>query len=610
VAARAPSSIFPRIEEETISVDTETTGLSWKKDKIFGFAVATTDQSWYFDVREVPNALAWLHATCAQPSIKRIVNHSVKFDWLFLHAAGCDLPLEKIECTIVRECLIDEHQRSYSLDSVAKRRVGRSKDVEIYGYLAGLFGGPPTRSAQIGNLHRAPSGKVATYAKPDAELALALWHWQEDEIARQDLSQIWQLERALTPVLIRMEQRGVRVDVKRTSATLDHVVGEIRKHQVYLDKTVGTKGFNANSAPQVRKLYKPEPRDGEWFLGTIRLDKTDAGNPSIGADTLRLLDDPVSKAILKYRKLDKARQFLEGHILGHAIGDFVYPNYNQTRGDNELGTRTGRLSINDPALQQIPARDVEMGELVRSCFVPPPSLEWTSADWEQFEFRWFAHYADSEPINELYQQNPDADFHQLVASLTGLPRSPRFAGDANAKQINLGLVFGMGDGKLAAEMGLPYHVQRSEKWGKDILVPGPEAQDVFRRYHESIPGIQGLLRRASSIAKSRGYVKTGLGRHIRFPGGQFTHKAAGLVFQGTSADAMKLKLVELDAAGLDPNLSVHDEVDFYRQPGDDRKVSLIRDILENFNEGGRLVCRIPIKTKIKSAKNWWLASKG
>lgn len=605
--ATRPSS-FPRIENGVISVDCETTGLSWKKDKVFGFAVATPEQSWYFDIREQPGVIGWLNETCARSGVKRIVNHAVKFDWLFLTAAGCKIPLDKIECTIVRECLIDENQRSYSLDAVGSRRVGRQKYVEIYGRLAEMFGGPPTRSTQIKNLHRAPAGMVSEYARPDAEIALALWQWQEEEIERQELGQIWALERALTPVLIRMEQRGVRIDVRAAESALKRVGGEIRKCQGVLDVYSGTPRFNANSTPQVRRYFEPTKRGNAWYVGDIQVETTEGGNPSIGADQLRQIDDPVAKAILQYRKLDKTRQFLEGHILGHQIGGWVYPNYNQTRGDNELGTRTGRLSVNEPALQQIPARDVEVGQIVRACFIPSGGREWLCADWEQFEFRWFAHYANSEPINRLYEENPDADFHKIVADLTGLPRSPRFAGDANAKQINLGLVFGMGDGKLAAEMGLPYTVERSAKWGKDIFIPGPEAKDVFDRYHGAIPGVKALLQRASSIAKTRGYVRTACGRFIRFPNGQFTHKAAGLVFQGTSADCMKHKLIELDAEGLDPMLSVHDEIDFNIEPGDTRTQARIKGILEDFT--GAIKCRIPIRAKLKAAKDWWAASKG
>lgn len=599
---------FPRLEG-VISVDTETTGTSWKKDKLFGFAVAVPGKSWYYDIRETPGAIKWLHDACKQPSVKRVVNHNIKFDWHFLKEAGCELPPDRIECTMVRECLIDEHQHSYSLDSAAARRIGRQKHAEVYAKLAGLFGGKATRAAQIGNLHRAPPNVVKPYATDDAELALELWQWQEKEIASQELGEVWALERALTPVLIRMERRGVRVDVPKTKSALQAIGKRVQECQAAIDNVSGRKGFNANSPPQVKEFFRPESRDGTWWVDKVKLESTDSGGPSIGADALRQIDHPLAKAIVQYRKLDKARQFLVGHILGHEIDGWVYPNYNQTRGDNELGTGTGRLSINDPALQQIPARDEEVGSIVRACFIAPDDMDWVCFDWEQFEFRWFAHYANSEVLNEVYASNPDADFHRTVADLTGLPRSPRYAGDANAKQINLGLVFGMGDGKLAAEMGLPYEVVRSQRWGKDVLVPGSEAKEIFNHYHSAIPGIKELLQRASSIAKTRGYVKTAMGRHIRFPKGQFVHKAGGLVFQGTSADAMKLKLIELDAEGFDPMLSVHDETNFYMAPNSVKRMARVKEILEDFNTGA-LKCRIPIRAKGKAAKNWWAASKG
>lgn len=605
-------------EYPLISVDCETTGLHWYEHETFGVAIAAWNgermASAYYDIRERPSIVAALKDQL--PKVRRLVNHNMKFDTHFLLNLGIEVPFDRLECTSVRAALIDEHELSFSLDALGLKYVGQGKAVGVYEELAQMFGGKPTREAQMKNLHRAPAKLAAKYATPDPEIAIKLWLWQEEEIKRQELGQVWDLERRLMPVLIDMEREGVRANEELTRKSLIKMGTLIAKNQRSLEKAVG-RSFNANSPPQVKALFNPEKReDGRWWVGTTQLETTETGGPSVGAEALRDLEEKGNEyagLILAVRKSSKARQFLEKHILGHLVGDRVYPNYNQTRGDNELGTGTGRFSIDDPALQQIPSRDVDIASIVRACFIPDNKSKWVCGDWEQFEFRWFAHYAKTPSLLQAYKDDPTKDFHQMVADLTGIPRKPRFAGDANAKQINLGLVFGMGQGKMAAEMGLPYTVER--RGGKEWLAPGPEAVEVFERYHAAVPGVKALLEQASSIARSRGYVQTAMGRHIRFPGGKFTHKAGGLVFQGTSADCMKQKMVELHPIskreGFKMLLSVHDELDF--SVPDEVVVptmTAMKKVLETFDgEQCPIHCRVPILSSMAAGPNWWEASK-
>ena len=322
--------------------------------------------------------------------------------------------------------------------------------------------------------------------------------------------------------------------------------------------------------------------------------------------------------ILRLRKMLKTRDtFLRGHILGHHHNGVIHANFNQTRSDNDLGTGTGRLSVNSPALQQIHKRDADIAAVVRAVFLPDEGAEWVCYDWAQMDFRVFAHYVKNPQILKMYADNPATDFHRLASDLTGLPRSPRFAGDANAKQINLGLVFGMGRGKLAQEMGLPYTEEMDESRKRTWLRPGPEAEAVFERYHEAIPGVDELLKNASSVAKSRGFVRTIMGRRIRFPRGQFTHKAGGLIFQGTAADALKVKLVELDAflesdGGTNARLllNVHDEFDTSvpAHRGDVRE-EITRIVTKFDGIDTPIKFRVPILSDQGTGPNWWEACK-
>lgn len=611
-------------EYPIVCPDTETTGLHWYRDRMFGLALAAWDGerivSHYWDVREKPRIIEAVNAELRY--CKRVVNHNMKFDSHFLRESGIEVPLDRIECTSVRAALINEHEPSFGLGNLGKKYVGRDK-VDIYGELAALFGGQPTRQAQMKNLHRAPAALAAKYATPDPEIAVALWMWQEEEIKRQGLEKVWNLERQLTPILVQIEQQGVRVDEDLAHRKLVDIDGHVAKAQYELNKLAG-KDVNVNSSPQMRALFGCKKVDADngrgynWVTDSgFVLEVTETGQPSVGKDALIALgergDDRAGK-ILTIRKMLKAKSFLKDHIIGHAVNGRVYPNYNQTRGDNELGTGTGRFSIDDPALQQIPARDKDIASIVRACFIPEDGEKWLSMDFSQFEFRWFAHYTQDPNILRMYAENPNADYHQVVSDLTGLPRSPRYAGDANAKQINLGMVFGMGQGKLAYEMGLPYTTRWDERTKQEWYNAGPEAMEVFDKYHGAIPGVKKLLSQASSIARSRGYVKTIMERHIRFPGGKFTHKAGGLVFQGTSADCMKQKMIEMwpkcKERGISMLLSVHDELDFsVPEPSSELTEDMRRWYTTFDGVTTPIHCRVPIACDAAYGDNWYEASK-
>lgn len=610
-------------EYPLVSIDVETTGLYWYKDQIFGIAVAAWVEglgivSGYYDVRDKPQVISVLRKVV--PKIKWLVNHNIKFDANFLANLGIHVPLDRVECTSVRAALINEHEHSFSLDELAKKYLDAAK-VDVYHELAAMFGGKPTREAQIKNLHRAPLSLASRYAMEDPVLAIRLWRWQEEEIKRQGLGQVCSLERDVLATLIQMERHGVRVDEQRATDSMAVVTNKIHKAQADLDRIAG-KPVNANSPKQMQAMLgvnKITTADGhEWRTDAgVLLPMTEAGGPSIGKDTLMILagqGDKRAEQVLTLRKMIKANSFLKDHILGHAVNGRVYPNYNQTRGDNDLGTGTGRFSINDPALQQIPARDGDIAEIVRSCFLPEPGHLWCCGDWAQFEFRWFAHYTKDPNILKAYEDDPDTDYHQIVSDITGIPRKPRFAGDANSKQINLGMVFGMGKGKMAYEMGLDFTVRRGDD-GREWYNAGPKAEAIFDTYHSSIPGVSKLLSEASSIAKSRGYVQTIMGRHLRFPGGKYTHKAGGLVFQGTSADCMKQKMVELwpicKNEGIEMLLTVHDELDFSMPMGEaPRQMARVKEVLETFDgERCPIKCRVPIKSSVELGANWYEASK-
>lgn len=610
---------FPRLSEYPyIAYDTETTGLYWWKDRIFGISISTPDgQDFYWDIRKEPNVLDFLKAEI--PRCQLVICHNLKFDMHMSRELGIIFPEDRVDDTMIRAALIDEHLLTYDLDALGKKYVGIGKDTDIYEELAQIFGGRPTKNAQAPNMHRAPANLIGRYAKQDTRTTLKLWEWQRGEIERQGLQKVCELERQLLPVIVDMEYGGVKVDVEQAEKAVREIDKQAKTAQYDLNKLAGFE-VNPNPSNSIKQLFKPEKNeDGKWILvdGTVA-PSTPAGGVSIDANVLRGMKHPAAGMILKLRKLIKTRDtFLKGHILGHHHNGVIHANYNQTKSDNDLGTGTGRLSVNDPALQQIHKRDKEIASVVRALFLPDyDEHDWVCNDWAQMDFRVFAHYVNDRQILEMYAKDPDTDFHQLASDLTGLPRSPRFAGDANAKQINLGLVFGMGQGKLAQEMGLPYSVEKDSKSGREWTRPGPEAMAVFEKYHGAIPGVGDLLKNASSVAKSRGFVMTIMGRHIRFPRGQFTHKAGGLIFQGSAADAMKVKLIELHRylretkSGSRLLLSVHDEFGCSVPKGREDVRAGISELVTKFDGNGTPIkFRVPIRTDQGTGSDWWIASK-
>lgn len=600
---------YPNIDGATIALDSETTGLKWWVDDIFGFSVSVGDQDFYWDVRDHPQSLDWLADSL--PAVKKVYAHNLKFDTHFFRETGVILPLDKCICTVVRAALIDEHLPTYNLDFVGKKYVGVGKDGDLLEDLRMIFGAKLSKDALMGKLHLAPPAIVSRYARQDTRTTLKLGLWQEGEIERQNLHRVDALERELLPALLDVEQYGVRVDVERAEGAIRDIDVLCKEGQGHLDRGAGFE-VNPNPSGSIHKLFKPEKVGDRWILvdGTVA-ESTDAGNASIDADCLRRMKHPLAAQILRLRKMMKARDtFLKGHILGHHHNGIVHCNINQTKSENDAGTGTGRLSINAPALQQISARDKEIAAIVRAIFIPDVGCDWVSIDWAQVDFRVAAHYIKDRNIMERYAKDPKSDFHQMTADLTGLPRSPRFAGDPNAKQINLGLAFNMGAGKLAAEMGLPYTVDTYK--GHEFFKPGPEAERIFETYHTAIPGLKKFATEATSVAKSRGYVISLMGRHLRFPGGQFTHKASGLLYQSGAAEMQKIKIIECHKKAKEASsrlmLSVHDELNFSCPKGADVD-ALDRQYCDFQSEEARIKLRVPICSSVGVGPNWWEASR-
>ena len=310
------------------------------------------------------------------------------------------------------------------------------------------------------------------------------------------------------------------------------------------------------------------------------------------------------KQIARAREINKAHTTFIDTILKHSHNGRIYSEINQLRSDNG-GTVTGRFSYSNPNLQQIPARNKELGPAIRSLFIPEEGHRWGCFDYSQQEPRLVVHYASLQGlygVNEVVEayNEGNADFHSIVADLADIPRS-------QAKTINLGLFYGMGKNKLQAELGV----------SKD------KADELFKKYHHKVPFVKQLMDNVMYRAQDSGNIRTLLGRLCRFPlwepnqfgihkalshedalrehgpGNKraYTYKALNRLIQGSAADMTKKAMLELYKEGIIPHIQVHDELDISVE--NDMMATKIKQIME-----GAVTLEVPNKIDYEYGTSW------
>jgi DNA polymerase-1 len=608
---------FPNIPaKEPIGLDYETTGLKyWAPDfGVFGVAVAYGEQSQYWDIRETPNVIPWLQDLLPG---RLVIAQNAQYDYQCTRFMKIDPRLINWYCTMVGECIIDEHHLEYNLVAIARYRGVDSQKLACLEAIRAAMGWRDAAEV-LHRLSEVPSAMVVAYGASDAIDALRIYRAQQIEIANQNLGRVNKLEMDLLPVLADMSWTGIRVDLEAAHTAIPKLDVKEQMLQTEIDEIAGGK-FNVNSTPQVRAFFKPEPVSKfQWRLidGTLVGPTKGGKGPSLDQHVMREIKHPLAKKIQDLRKTIKLRDtFIRGHVIGSADQDgYVHTQFNQTRNDADAGTVTGRLSSTDPALQQITKRDKENAAILRAMFLPDLGEEWFCTDYSQVDFRCGAHLINDENVIQAYNNDPTLDYHQIVSGMTDIPRNPPYAGAPNTKQINLGLSFGAGAGKLAFMMGMDYQI--SEYKGKMAYLPGEEAKRIFELYHKKLPGVKQFMKKAENVAKHTGYVQTALGRRLRFPRGLGAHKAAGLLYQAYAADLHKLGLIATDAVIRGEDLparlmmSCHDEEGISMVPDEEVKRKIM-EAYTNFNSESSIVrMRVPITASGDFGINWYEASKG
>ena len=586
----AKISELPDLDREVCFFDTETTGLNYMTDRPFLLSLGVGPKN--FHLRWTNDLADWLNEQL--PRAKMLVGFNEKFDMHMVLNGGVkpeSLFAPPMFCGMLADSLSYEHHRSYSMENAANRWSAELRSigfewakVDIENDISRFFMIPKSTPNIKKYLHKLPIDLVLPYADRDLTLTRGLFKVLSRDLIRQNLTNIAKIEFECQKVLCRMERRGVPIDWDAQHRAW------LEFNEIYAgldDELTLMAGYRIKSVDSGQQLT-----DAFRNLGLVIPDAFDK-------ETLKALRHPFAEKILEIRSLKKIIQTFVHGAKKHAYKDAIHTHFNQLRGEDEYGVVTGRLSSSGPNMQQIPKRNGRWAKAVRMMFADK-WRDWDSGDWSQFEYRIFAHCTGDRGVIERYRNDPKVDFHQTVADIAGIPRQ-------KAKSVNLGLVFGMGEGRMAKEMGLPYTTYTRN--GKQMYQAGPDAQQIFTSYHQRIPGAKRFLSMSDAAAKKNGYVTTILGRRLRFPDGK-THKAGGLVFQGSAADLMKKKLIEMDNAlmneknGSELILVVHDEFCCLSPRDDDGKTALImKEIMEDVPE-----LSIPVMADIGTGRDWWGAS--
>jgi DNA polymerase-1 len=290
---------------------------------------------------------------------------------------------------------------------------------------------------------------------------------------------------------------------------------------------------------------------------------------------------------------------------------------------NQLGARTGRKSSSDPNLQQVPKREKWKNPLAdgaetvmpgaRQYFIPREGMTLLSFDYSQIEYRLFAHYANSARLLDAYRENPDLDMHQWAADVILEKMVPR----SSAKNLNFGLLYGMGKGKLIKSLS-----------GEDVALPEDRANKILERYYAEVPELKQLQYDTSDALRRRGYIKTILGRRRRAAKnlnpspeergkdrGLLPYQALNALCQGSAADLLKDRAVasaqEVRRFGGYLLLTIHDELVFEVPSARVEEAAAgLRPILETFNDPtGAPRIRVPIYVNATVAETRWSESK-
>jgi len=625
-----PSNLPDLSKEKIISIDTETydpnlltLGPGWARNdgRLIGIAVATSNWKAYLPIAHEGGGnlsksivLRWL-----KDQLKHgmsVVFHNAQYDLGWLSTEGITVP-GKVLDTMIAAPLVDENRFSYSLNALGYTYLGERKKEDELKRAASQHGLDAKK-----DMWKLPASRVASYAEMDARLTYDLWEVLRQKLVIENCNKILDLELSLLPIIIfNMRKKGVRVDLEKAEKAKKILT---LKENTLLQEVKKETGVDIEpwTATSLAKAFDA------LSLTYERTEKSNA--PSFTKHFLKNHKHPVAKKILEIREYNKANTTFIETILNHQHKGRIHCEFNQLR-SGDGGTVTGRFSSSHPNLQQVPARHPEIKKMIRGLFLPEEGCKWASLDYSAQEPRWLMHYASLTPetkehpkVKEIVTSysKDDIDFHQMVADIADIDRSL-------AKTINLGIMYGMGIGKLAHILG-------------DISFD--EAKQLRNEYDEKVPFIKNMASAVMRVATNKGEIRTLFGRKCRFPmrepkgfGGYkkaihmdkleeewqnildtpledrdkdwkkkhpdnyqvaFTYKALNRLIQASSADQTKRAMKICYDNGYLPMLTVHDELCF--SISESSEAIKIKNYMENcFPE-----MKIPSKIDVEVGDSW------
>ncbi|HQZ12287.1 MAG TPA: DNA polymerase I [Devosia sp.] len=582
-----------------VSVDTETTGLDAQQADLVGIALSTAPGNGAYipvghetggdllgggraegqmDIRE---ALALLKPMLEDRSILKI-GHHIKYDLEIFLRYG--ITVAAIDDTLLM---------TYVLDGARFNTMG-----ELSEHWLGHAGIPIKELIGSGKSQKTfaevPIEDAAKYAAEDADLAMRLWTVLKPRLPAENMTVVYEtLERPLAPVLARMESRGISVDRQ----ILSRLSGD------FAQRAAAFEAEAVEHAGQPFNLGSPKQL-GDILFGKLGLPggaKTKTGQWSTGADVLEELGAqgvPLAKAVLEWRQLTK----LMGTYTD-ALPGYINPRTGRVHTSyHQAAVLTGRLSSNDPNLQNIPVR-TEDGRKIRTAFVAAPGMTLISADYSQIELRVLAHIADIQALKDAFEEG--LDIHAMTASemfgvpVEGMPADVR----RRAKAINFGIIYGISAFGLANQLGIDRGV----------------AREYIDTYFTRFPGIKDYMDAQRKAVKKDGFVSTVFGRKIPFPNANssnpsersFVERASiNAPIQGSAADIIRRAMIRMEpalkAAGVEASmlLQVHDELIFEVPAGtEDKAIPVIVSTMEN-SASPAVNLTVPLKVDAHAAHNW------
>jgi len=632
------------IDIETYDPNLKSKGLGAIRNDGFicGIAVATENDLAYFPLRHSDifidfkrDEKIWdvLNKRIFQNEKITKVFHNAMYDVCWIRAVTGMMIKGRIVDTMIAASVIDENRFKYSLDALSKDYLNEQKyKYDLQQKTLEWSGG--TVKDPMTNMHKLPASIVKEYAKQDVNLTYKLWKlfdkkidevlYTKDDGEQKTCRQIFELETKLFLCLVDMKFKGVKIDVAKAIQFGRHL--KKRRDQIIKAiENITTIHVDIWAAASIKKLldhlcikdYKVTPK---------------SKMPQLPKDYLRKHNNKCLRMIAKAREYDKAvNTFIDG-LLEYVHEGRIHADINQIRSDTG-GTVTGRFSMSNPNLQQIPAKGY-IGSKMRELFIPEDGCKWGSFDYSQQEPRIVVHYAiklglpGTESLKDEFDRD-DADFHQIVADMANISRK-------QAKTINLGLFYGMGKIKLQKELGLD---QR-------------QAKELFNEYHSRVPFVRQLSQELIAFSKQNKLLFTLHDRFCRFDRWEttnkewnpetnrfnevplytreqameafkaemldkykenkidanymdyferyytpaFTYKALNRLIQGSAADMTKKAMVDLHEKGIIPHIQIHDELCFSIT---DHEPELIKNVMEQ-----TIPLEVKNKVDFESGPNW------